>query len=191
MKNWVLMWEGPDGIRQWEVVKDNQLEGFLKKLIEEDGVSPATVMVSFSPILFHWVWPKFHNGLSDVYFQTINDTIYGTEPIGEPKHETVNVPETSPVVKTKFGWLSPDGRMFHCDYGGHSALAAKIVGEIQLVDDPEKHLEDLGWAKIFMGIDPTRRYAVGMGLNQKLTDRQVKMLESMGLSSADGIELFL
>ena len=191
MTNHLFLWEGPDGERKWEVVKENQIEGFLTKLLGEYGVHPATVMVCYSPILFYWVWKKYHNNLSDVSFARINKEIYGTEPAEISKHKPVDVPVERKKPVSKFGWLAPDGRFFNCDYGGHSYLADKIVGEIQRVTNPERHLEDLGWAKVLSGGSTGKQYAIGMGLEKKLTDAQLKTLQRMGLDTAFGIEYLL
>ena len=187
MTSYVFMWEGQDGKRRWEAIESGQTEGFLKKLMDE-GVHPATVMVAYAPILFHFVWPEFHQGLSDVNFHKIDEEIYGTAPI-EKKHEPVDVPVEKP--KPKYGWIAPDGRFFACDYGGHSHLANKIVGEVEYVPDPQKRLEELGWVRIFSGSFSGRRYAVGMGPGKKLTDAQIKALQRMQLDRAYGVSDFL
>lgn len=189
MTNFIFMWEGPDGKRYWEAVKEEQIEGFLIQLITS-GVHPATVMVSYAPILFHWVWKKFHKGFSDVNFRKINKEIYGTEPLPESAHKPVDVPDKK-ESKTKFGWIAPDGRFFGCGYGGHTSLAREIVGDIQSISDPEQHLENLGWAKVFKGIEVKERYSIGMGEGKKLTDAQLRGLESMGLDNAHGVSLWL
>lgn len=189
MTSIVLLWEGPDGKRHWEAVKEEQYTGFLEQLLNS-GVHPATVMVAYAPILFHWVWKKFHKGLSGVYFQKINEEIYGTEPTPDSAHKPVDVPvEKKP--ETKFGWIAPDGRFFGCGYGGHTSEASRIVGEIQDIRDPERHLENLGWAKAFKGVDARERYSVGMGTGKKLTDAQLEELQRMGLDNAHGISLWL
>ena len=187
--DFVFMWEEPDGDRRWEAVAENQYAGFLEQLLNS-GVHAATVMVGYAPILFHWVWKKFHKGLSDVYFQKINDEIYGTEPVEESKHKPVDVP-LEKREETKYGWIAPDGRFFGCDYGGHSYLAGEIVGEIQYVRNPERHLEDLGWLKVFSGSGTGRRYSVGMGEGKCITDEQLKTLEQMGLGEAYGVSGYL
>ena len=190
MTSFVIMWEGPDGVRRWEAVREKQVSGFMEKLIN-DGVHPATVIAGYNPILFHWVWKKYHKGLSDVFFGRIDAEIYGTEPVKESKHKPVDVPETKREPETKYGWIAPDGRYFNCDYGGHSSLARKIVGEIQDIADPERHLEEIGWAKIFRGIEARERYTVGMGQQKKLTDEQVRTLQREGLDRAYGVSCLL
>lgn len=190
MTSYVFLWEGPDGERRWEAIEKKQIDGFLEKLIT-DGVHPATVMVGYAPMFFHWVWKKFHRGLSNVNFHKINEEIYGTEPPTENAHKPVNVPVREEPPAKKFGWLSPDGRFFGCDYGGHSNLASRIVGEIHYISDPEQHLEGLGWAKIYSGTGTGERYSVCMGLGRKLTDHQLKTMQDMGLDRAYGISSFL
>lgn len=174
----VFMWETPKGERKWEAVKQGQVEGFLEKLLNE-GVHPATVMVANNPILWHWVWEKYHRGLSDVYFVNINEEIYGTEPI-KKKRKPLDIPEKKPKPVTKYGWLAPDGRLFKCDYGGHSYLADKIVGDVEYVANPERRLEEMGWAKILHGGSFGKRYAIGMEVDKKLTDEQIKTLQKIG-----------
>lgn len=185
----VFLWEQPDGERKWEAVKKGQTEGFLKKLLD-DGVHPATVMVAFSPILFHWVWKEYHKGLSDVYFQDINEEIYGTAPEAKTERKPLDIP-VKKTIETKYGWLAPDGRFFKCDYGGHSNLADKIVGEVQYVANPERHLEELGWAKVLSGGITRKRYAIGMGIDKKLTDAQLKTLQREKLDDSYGISYLL
>ena len=124
MTSVVFLWEEPDGKRCWEAVKEEQYTGFLVQLLNR-GVHPATVMVAYAPILFRWVWKKFHKGLSDVCFLKINEEIYGTEPAPENAHKPVDVPvEQKP--ETKFGWIAPDGRFFGCGYGGHTSEARRM-----------------------------------------------------------------
>lgn len=187
---YVFMWEDPDGVRKWEAVNENQVNGFLIKLLENDGVHPATIMVAYAPILFHWVWKKYHR-LSDVNFHNINEEIYGTEPAEISKHKPVDVPIEKKRPEIKFGWLAPDGRFFKCDYGAHSSLASKIVGEIQRIANPERHLEELGWAKVLSGGNHGSQYAIGMDIGKKLTDAQLKTIQHMGLENSFGIQFLL
>ena len=175
MTSWVFMWEDQNGERRWEAVQRCQTKGFMEMLIH-NGVHPATIMVAYSPLLFHWVFAEeFHSGLSDVNFHRINDEIYGVAATQESNHKPVDVPVTK-REESKFGWIAPDGRFFGCDYGGHSHLAREIVGDIQPVSDPERHLEDLGWGKVFSGSGTGRRYSFGMGAEKHITDEQLRTL---------------
>lgn len=190
MTSYVFLWETPDGTRHWEAVKREQTHGFLENLLNS-GVHPATVMAAYAPILFHWILAEWHKGLSDVNFHRINENIYGTTPEMKSKHEPLDVPAKQETPESKFGWIAPDGRFFGCDYGGHSSLAKKICGDIQYVVDPERHLENLGWAKVFSGSCNGERYALGMGLDMKLTDAQMRTLQRMELERAHGVSCLL
>lgn len=130
--NVLVLWEDSDGERNWEAISSGQYKGFLKKLMDA-GVNPASIMLQYNPVFFHWAFPSEHNGLSDVNFMRINDAIGGGKksPHKLPKIEVKKEPES------KYGWLSPDGRYYHCSYGGHMDLAYEIVGKIEPVIDPE------------------------------------------------------
>lgn len=183
----VFLWEDKKGNRYWEAVENNCTKDFLRKLLE-DGISPATVMCAYNPILFHYVFEDYHK-LTDVNFGRINEEIYGCEP--HTKRKVVKLTPEPEKEPEKYGWLAPDGRFFSCSYGGHFSLASKIVGEIEYVLDPERHLEDLGWAKILKDVITGNRYAVGMGQDKNLTDAQLKTLTQMGLDTAYGVSRLL
>lgn len=186
---YVFLWEDKNGERHWEAVADGQTSGLLERLINS-GVNPATVMCGYSPIMFHWVFKSYHNGLSDVYFSKVNEEIYGTEPV-KNKRKPIDIPVEKKPEPMKYGWLAPDGRFFNCEYGGHSNLASKIVGDIQYIANPERHLEELGWAKILSGSINRSRYTVGMDYGKKLTDAQLKTLIKMGLDKSYGVSSLL
>lgn len=190
LTSFVIMWEDPNGERKWEVTSENQTAGFLTQLLNQ-GVNPATMIVAYSPMLFHFVWPEYHNGLSDVFFGRINEELYGSDPKMVSKHEPVDVAESAPRIE-KYGWISPDGRYFQCNYGGHSDLASTIVGSIEDIFDPEQHLENLGWAKIFHNsMNAQSTYAIGMGYEKRLTDDQIKTLDREDLLGCQFISLYL
>lgn len=190
LTEWVFLWETNSGHRQWEVVADKQLDGFLKKMTSDKNINLATVMAAHMPIGFHFVWKKFHNDLSDVNFGKLNETIYGTEPPKEIPHKEVNVPEKPPEPESHLGWLAPDGRFFHCEYGGHTQMANRIVGGLEPILDSEKYLEDHGWAKIYCDpLEPGETF--GMGYKKVMTDAQMKYLTRMHLDTIPGVKRFL
>lgn len=125
MTSVVLLWEEPNGERRWEAVTEAQYTGFLEQILSR-GVHPATVMVAYAPILFHWVWKKFHKGLSDVYFQKINEEIYGTEPVEESKHKPVDVPVEKKNRKRSSDGLRRMGDTFGAIMAGTPALQGKL-----------------------------------------------------------------
>lgn len=51
--------------------------------------------------------------------------------------------------KTKYGWISPEGKYFHCGYQGHIALANRICFDMADTNNAERYLEEKGWCKIY------------------------------------------
>lgn len=48
------------------------------------------------------------------------------------------------------GWISPDGKFFTCNYGGHRSLSKHLSAHYyDTIEDTEKILEDAGWLKIY------------------------------------------
>lgn len=64
------------------------------------------------------------------------------------------IPDCDPSMKSKAGWLAPDGRFYPCIYMGHGWLAFKLVEESDDMrrkaagKDPERYLETAGWVKL-------------------------------------------
>ncbi len=188
MTSILLLWETPDGARHWEALEKKQVSGFLEQLVTS-GVSPASIIMAYNPIFLHWAFPSFHRNFSDVSFAQIDESIAGYAPEQPSKHPRVSVREDD---VPRFGWIAPDGRFFFCDYGGHIALAEKIVGELEKISDPEQYLEDHGWVKISSGKMHGKKYFVGMGLGKKLSDDQFAAISMNGWdSSVYGLSLYL
>lgn len=83
----------------------------------------------------------------------------------------------------RFGWISPDGRIFKCGPNGHASLAKQLVGEVHPTSNPEKHLMGRGWVKFSKACGKQTKnphFSVGIGENKKLTDAQIVILEQMG-----------
>lgn len=88
-------------------------------------------------------------------------------------------------ANSKYGFISPDGKYFHCDYQGHSSLADDICfGQFE-TNNPEKYLEEHGWCKIYNAMD--HKYAVYVGGKYVLTKEQMDKLTELGLHDAKDI----
>ena len=75
------------------------------------------------------------------------------EPLPEPPDavdDTMSEPPSpSDSIASDFGWLSPEGKFYACDYAGHQYLAQNLVGaRVSLYGSDESELEDRGWIKI-------------------------------------------
>lgn len=170
-----IMWRH-NGENHWEACTKAEAMPLVRKLLLEEGVNPASIFFTTD---CHWMCPEHHGKKKNVWPLDFLKEIDGGDVA--QKYTGPNVyPEPKPV-ETKYGFISPDGRYFQCTYGGHSELARQIVGQMQKIDDPTRYLEDFGWLSIYK--DPIRnnKYAVGMGINGKITDAQVTAIERVGL----------
>ena len=167
-----------NGEKSFEVIPKTMYGDLLYKLMMEDGVHPGAIFIS-KMTMCNWVAPDYHKGCRQVWLGDFWDEINNIDsPAAYYEKPKYKVEKRQP--ETKYGWLAPDGRFFRCGYGGHSNLADKIVGDIEYVANPERLLEEKGWAKVLTGGSFNKTYAIGMGYDRKLTDAQLKELERMG-----------
>lgn len=147
---------------------------------------PAVALGMFGII---WLDTDFHSkARGDIYdfFNEYNlkqPTIALNETIKQIAAEAKEEKEFK--ANSKYGFISPDGRYFHCDYQGHSSLAHDICfGQFE-TNNPEKYLEEHGWCKIYNAMD--RKYAVYVGGKYVLTKEQMDKLTELGLHDAKDI----
>lgn len=176
-RNYFIAWR-EKGENHWEVLSRPDLMALLAQL-NERKVNMATVMV-YQSMFMSWLFPDYHRGCHEVNLRTIYEEINGVETPSD--YSRPDLPPAPSVESEKlYGYIAPDGRYFKCEYGGHSALARKIVGSFQQIDDPVRYLEKNGWLVIYH--DPLKmgNYAVGMEMGMKATDAQVKRIQAIGL----------
>lgn len=170
------MWRH-DGINYWEAVSDKRFKGLLAELLDS-GVNPASIILSNGGII-NWLFPDYHKGCRTLWISNIYDEINGAGNPSDYKAPNVPIIEKS---NDMYGYISPDGRYFRCEYGGHSNLARNIVGKINNIDDAVQHLESLGWLAIYKDPLNIGDYSIGMGIGKKMTDEQLKIIQRMDLS---------
>ena len=88
---------------------------------------------------------------------------------------------TKKKVESYYGFISPDGRHFRCEYGNHSELAREIVGKMEKIDDAQKYLEKQNWVVIYND-SVNHKTAMYLPYNQKVTDAQLKTIESLPIT---------
>lgn len=91
---------------------------------------------------------------------------------------------------TKYGFISPEGKYFHCCYQGHINLADRICFGLTDTDNAERFLEEQGWLKIYKPLSD-RQYSVYISNDRTITDAQMKTLIDMELDNAEGISQML
>lgn len=187
---YLVLWRH-NGENYWEAVSQRQFKPLLEKLIAEDKVNPASIIISGGAMV-NWLFPEYHKNCRTLWLDKLYDEINGTSKPSDYNGPNIS-PKTAPAeTNTLYGWVSPDGRYFHCEYGGHAELARKIVGSIQKVDNAQNHLEQHGWLAIYKDPLTNRNYSVGMGVDKILTDEQAKTLLRIGLpTNTPGLETIL
>ena len=163
------------GRKSFEIIPESQYGSLLRKLLLEKHVHPGAIFISKMTIC-HWIDPNYHKGRKDVsvysFWDEINNLNSPDAYYKEPKLKK----EVKPS-ETKYGYISPDGRYFQCEYFGHSALERKIVGELEEVDNPQQYLLDKGWLCIYHNPFGHGQYAISMGHKKHMTNEQLHRLE--------------
>ncbi len=163
------------GHKRFEVIPESQYVSLLEKLLLEKKVHPGTIFISKMTIC-HWIDPKYHGGCKSIniydFWDEINnlkspDAYYNPPALkSEPKK-----------LETKYGYISPDGRYFQCDYYGHATLEREIVGKLENIDNPQQYLYEKGWLCIYHDPFGKGQYAIAMGRRKSMTNEQLHMLD--------------
>lgn len=169
------------GRKNFEVIPESKVESLLKKLFFEKGVHPGAVFISKMTIC-NWISPKFHKGCKSVNIYKFYEQLAEiNDPVCEYKEP--NLKSIPKKESPNYGYVSPDGRYFHCDYWGHASLEREIVGEVEKIDNPQQYLYDKGWLCIYHDPFAKGTYAVQMGYKKSMTNAQVKTLERLKIPS--------
>lgn len=92
-------------------------------------------------------------------------------------------------TKCWFGWVSPDGQVFPCDYHGHWDLAKKIAETYHLgnVTNPESFLERHGWVKVTRNpFGPLSKiHSAILASRMYITRTQARVLAELGFDQND------
>ena len=168
----------------WDVIGENQMEGYLEQLLSK-GVNPTTMFISMLH-QHNWLFSSRHNGLRYINPSTFYEELEGVNK--KTTYTPVDVP-TKKKIESYYGFISPDGRHFHCEYGDHSALAREIVGHLEEIKDAQKYLEEQNWVVIYN--DPIKhKTSMYLPYKQKVTDAQLKTIENLPVT-IDNLKEFL
>lgn len=165
------------GIKSFEVVPKSQYGTLLEKLLLEKGVHPGAIFIS-KMTLCHWIAEDYHNGYKTVNIYDFWDELNN---IGDARttYKKPKLKEEPKKSDSKYGYISPDGRYFQCEYYGHSALEREIVGKLEKIDNPQQYLYDKGWLCIYHDPFACGSYAIQMGHKKSMTNEQLKMLDML------------
>lgn len=178
--------------QKWIMSDEDNDEEILLSIITNPDIDKNSVFCIFASTLMfgvHWLDTNIHAYAKTSIYDFFNEynlkqpTIALNETIKQIAAEAKEEKEFK--ANSKYGFISPDGKYFHCDYQGHSSLAYDICfGQFE-TNNPEKYLEEHGWCKIYNAMD--HRYAVYVGGKYVLTKEQMDRLTELGLDEAKDV----
>lgn len=191
--NHLFCWE-ENGIKKWEMIKKKDVNAFILNLMSDTSVDNNSVFVIPTNGIFAGIWlvPETHRSRRVDFYNFYKDfgIIYKAPDVNKTNQKILANHEDKYGDNTKYGWISPEGRYFHCDYQGHIALADKICFGMTDALNSERYLEEHGWCKVFKPLGD-RRYSVYVGDKYTITDAQMKTLIDLGLDHAYGLSEML
>ena len=162
------------------------------KVNEENVLKEIFVIPCSGFVSGIWLWKNTHKSSRVDFWNFYED--YGTEykapDIKEENKKVLHELHEKNSDNTKYGWISPDGKYFHCGYQGHIALANKICFGMVDTNNAEYYLEEHGWCKIYKSLFEDK-YHVYVGGNYVITDAQMKTLINLGLDNAEDLSKML
>lgn len=193
MRNYLICWM-ENGIKKWDMLKDADYQAFASALLENPDVDNHTIFIvptgGFAEGI--WLWPKTHKSQRVDFWNFFEDlgTVY--EPQISEKHKKIaeEVQKTS-SDDSKYGFISPEGKYFHCGLQGHAALADRICFGMVETNNSGRYLEEHGWLRIYKPLSHGQ-YSVYIGGQHVITSAQMRTLTDMGLDQTAGVaELLL
>lgn len=173
-----------NGIRRWDMIKKNDRNGFLLDLMQRPEINLHSIFIMPTNFLSGiWLSPQSHKSNRVDFWNFFED--YGKKYVApEISERSKQIEKTVIKPETKYGWISPDGRYFQCEFQGHVALADNICFGIVDTNNSERYLEEHGWCKIYR---PVTQGEYAVYVEDKLTDKQLHRLAKMGLDNALGV----
>lgn len=180
-----------NNVKKWEMVKDQDRDVFLMNLLANKSVNKHTIFVipECGILSGIWLWSESHKSSRVDFFHFHDDygCVYEKPQPANTQVDTVAKDiEDSRGPSTKYGWISPDGRYFHCNFQEHAALADRICFGVIQTSNAEHYLEEHGWCKIYKPLlhDTYRIYTGGRGI---VTKAQFETLKKLELSNISGL----
>lgn len=193
MANQLVCWE-ENTIKKWEMIKEKDNNNFMLNLLQNHDVNKHSIFIIPCNGLLGgiWLWKYTHKSSRVDFWNFFEE--YGTEyippAVKEENKDTLKELYEKNSDNTKYGWISPDGKYYHCGYQGHIALADKICFGMVETDNAELYLEEHGWCKVYKSLFEDN-YKVYVGGKYTISDAQMKTLVRLGLDNADDLSKML
>lgn len=192
-RNQLICWE-ENNIKKWNMIKEEDNNTFLMNLLQNSKVDKHTIFIipCSGFVSDIWLWRDTHKSSRVDFWNFYED--YGKEyikpEVKEENKKILHEIHEKNNDNTKYGWISPDGKYYHCGYQGHTTLADKICFGMIDTDNAEHYLEEHGWCKIYKSLFE-ENYRVYVGGNFTITDAQMKKLIKLGLDKAEDLSKML
>lgn len=182
-----------DNEQKWDMVKKKDARAFLLSLFTDKDVDNDTIfIIPTNMVNGIWLCSDKHKSNRVDFFHFFDDfgCSYERPVVSEEVQKVSDDMEDKNGDDTKYGYISPDGRYFHCSYQGHNALASNICFGMVDTNNCEKYLEEHGWCKIYKPLGDSQ-YSVYVGGKHVITREQMKTLTKMGLDDAQDLSKML
>lgn len=191
--NYLFCWK-ENRTKKWEMVNHQDLDAYILNLLQNQKVDPHTIFIVPTSSIMGGIWlcPSTHKNSRVDFFHFHKDfgESYVAPKINENNAIIVKEQQFKNGEDSKHGWISPNGKYFHCCYQGHSALADKICFGMVETNNAEHYLEEHGWCKIYSS-PYGNHYCVYVGGKHTITKEQMDTLIKMELTNAKGLNEML
>lgn len=180
--------------QKWVMTKGSNESAILYDLLKNQNVDKHSIFViPVVSIMCGGIWlcsethkdSRFH--FNDFFNEYEQKTIHTSTAANEYAKRREEEKESN----SKYGWISPDGRFYRCEFEGHANLADKICFGMADTINPELYLEEHGWCKIYNPIIGDNKYAVYLGKDYVLTKEQFNTIKRLGLEDARNVSAML
>lgn len=178
------------GIQKWAMISKSDQIKFYMQLLKNPSVKKHSIFVipKSSILSGLWLWKKTHKSQHVDFSNFFED--YDCSYQSPQADEKVLQFEAKYHERygdhTKYGWIAPDGRYFHCEYQGHISLAERICFGLADTENPERYLEEHRWCKIYKPLF-SNEYTVYLQDPFKITKEQFHTLDQMNLSHTSSV----
>ena len=196
-KNLICYKEGRT--QKWIMTEDSNNDEIIMNLLMNKKVDNHSIFIipTYGMMLGGiWLWKQTHgNGRLDFanFFEEYNTK----QPELKQNDEATRIAKEAKEDReekqnSKYGFISPEGTYYGCEFEGHHDLAYRICFGQYETNNPERYLEEHGWCKIFRPFShDDGRYNVYIGDKHVLTDAQFKTLQKMDLDKCKNVSLLL
>ena len=185
-----------NGEQHWEMIKGEDNDVFLLNLLQNNDIWKHSIFIIPTTSIMCgavWLWKDTHKDWRVDFwnfFEELN-VPYKKPTTDEKTEKLAEEIKKKTDDDTLYGFISPDGRYFHCCFQGHSNLADNICFGFIDTNNAERYLEEHGWIKIYNPLSEKSVYDVYMGEDGRITDEQMRTLIDMGLDKTAGVKTLL